>query len=447
MPIINVKIPLTKKTLTVSELNQKSRQMLEGQFRHVLIEGELSNLALPRSGHIYFRLKDNQAQIQCAFFKNKAQFLNIALEEGMQVVVTATVSLYEARGDYQLIIDNVALAGIGQLQQKFEALKKELQAQGLFDNAHKKSLPQLPKKIGIITSPTGAALQDIISTLKRRFPAIPLCLYPTQVQGTAAAKQIVEQIQLANAHNECEVLILARGGGSLEDLWPFNEAIVAHAIYQSHLPIVSGIGHEVDTTLADFCADLRAATPTAAAESVTPHVDDVLRYLQNKQTHLINIISTVLLTQQKRVTNLKQRLRNPQSLLYQKVLHIEALNTRLNHALHQAVNAKQKKLQDLTQRLLKQNPRDRLHQHTLILNSLRQRLIQKINHELSTYQQRFSKTCATLHATSPLATLDRGYSLILDENKRLITSSKQLTVNQVIEVRLKEGEVSAKIIR
>lgn len=447
MPIINVKIPLEKKIYSVSELNKQSRTMLERQFNCIQIEGELTNLAKPRSGHIYFRLKDPLSQIQCAFFKNKAMLLNVKLEEGMQVIVTATVSLYEARGDYQLIVDSLQLAGQGQLQLRFEALKKKLQTQGFFDSAHKKNLPKLPKQIGIITSPSGAALHDILSTLKRRFPAIPVCIYPTQVQGASAANQIAQQIKLANEHKQCEVLILARGGGSLEDLWPFNEEVVAHAIFHSQLPIVSGVGHEVDITLADFCADHRAATPTAAAETVTPNIQDVLAYLTNTQNQLQKYMYLLLNKQQNHLTYLKQRLKNPENLLHQKTLHIEALNTRLIHTMHQLLTRSQHKTQQLTQRLLKLNPIDLLHQKKNKLNILEQRLHKEIHEQLQHYKQRFTKLCATLQATSPLATIDRGYSLALDEKKQLITSSKQMALEQTFWLHLKEGKLQAKVIK
>ncbi len=446
MPIINVNIPLKKKIYGVTELNRQSRSMLERQFHNVHIEGELSNLSKPGSGHIYFKLKDAQSQIQCAFFRNKAMFLNLDLKEGMQIVATATVSLYEARGDYQLIVESIELAGIGQLQLKFDALKRKLQRQGLFDSAHKKNLPKLPKCIGVITSPTGAALQDILTTLKRRFPAIPIYLYPTQVQGALAASQIVAQIKHANAHNQCDVLILARGGGSLEDLWPFNEEMVAKAIYQSKLPMVSGVGHEIDVTLADFCADYRAATPTAAAESVTPNINDVLSYLEKRQAHLKNVIKAFLLKRQHALHHLSQRLRSPNQLIHQKLLHVDALSIRLEHSLQLTLHLRQNRLQRLYQALIKHNPMTLLKNQRITLNQFENRLTQAVNQCLIKHQQHFKQLCATLHATSPLATIDRGYSLALKEDQSLISSIEQIDENQTFWVRLKDGQLHAKLI-
>ena len=446
MPIINATIPLKKKVYGVSELNKQSRLLLEKQFNKVQIEGELSNLARPHSGHIYFRLKDQKSQIQCAFFRNKAMFLNFDLQEGMKVIATATVSLYEARGDYQLIVESLQVAGIGSLQLKFEELKQKLHKEGLFDNAIKKPLPKLPKKIGIITSPTGAALHDILTTLKRRFPAVPLCLYPTQVQGIKAAKQIAQQIQLANEQNCCDVLLLARGGGSLEDLWPFNEEAVAYAIYNSNIPIVSGVGHEVDITLSDYCADYRAATPTAAAESVTPNISEVLSQLQTYSRQLLKTINSVINSHQQHLLHLERRLRSPLSLISQKVMHVEHLRERLNYCLQRLINHKQNVLQQKYQRLIKQNPVKLLHNQKLKCQQLEQRLTLAIKQIYNIYEQKFKHLCSTLHATSPLATIDRGYSLTLDENKKLITETKQIEIDQTFWVTLKQGKLHAKLI-
>lgn len=446
MPIISAKIPLQKKIYGVTELNKKSRQMLEGQFNKIQIEGELSNLARPHSGHIYFRLKDRQSQVQCAFFRNKAMFLNFDIQEGMQVVVTATVSLYEARGDYQLIVESMQVAGVGNLQLKFEALKKKLHSEGLFEASSKRALPKLPKQIGIITSPTGAALHDILTTLKRRFPAIPLILYPTQVQGAQAAAQIAQQIKFANEQNCCDVLLLARGGGSLEDLWPFNEEIVAYAIYQSQIPIVSGVGHEVDVTLADYCSDLRAATPTAAAETVTPHINEIFELIQNYRANLYKIINLQVNNKKQQLLYLERRLRSPLSLIQQKHMHVEHLRERLNSCLKQLLNKKQIQLQQKYQRLLKQNPVQLLHNQKTKCQYLEQRLIQAVKQILNNYQQHFKQLCSTLHATSPLATIDRGYSLTLAENKTLITSNKQLALDDTFWVTLKQGKLHAKLI-
>ena len=271
---------------SISELNSKARLLLENNLGSVWIMGELSNLAMPSSGHLYFTLKDSEAQVRCAFFRANRARMAFAPENGQQVLARANVSLYEARGDYQLIITEMQLAGSGALQVAFEKLKHKLQAEGLFDSARKKSIPQFPRAIGVITSPTGAAIHDILKVLRYRNPSIPVIIYPTAVQGADAKTQIVHAIELANQRDECDVIILARGGGSLEDLWSFNEEIVAHAIAASHIPIVSGVGHEVDVTIADFVADFRAPTPSAAAETVSTDQSDIRQKLAYFSTYL-----------------------------------------------------------------------------------------------------------------------------------------------------------------
>ena len=255
-----------RKIYTVSQLNRETGQLLSRHFLSIRVEGEISNLSTPASGHVYFSLKDANAQVRCAMFKNQRRRGGFKPENGKQVIVTAEVSLYEPRGDYQLIVEHIEEAGDGALRRAFDALKLKLSAEGLFDAANKQSLPALPKAIGVITSPSGAAIRDILTVLQRRFPAIPVIIYPTAVQGTNAQHEIAGAIAIANKSWQCDVLILARGGGSLEDLWAFNEEKVARAIATSSIPIISGIGHETDFTIADFAADLRAPTPSAAAE-------------------------------------------------------------------------------------------------------------------------------------------------------------------------------------
>lgn len=446
MPIINASVSTPQKTYTVSELNRHSRITLEKQFSSILVEGEISNLATPSSGHIYFRLKDEKAQIQCAFFKNRAMYLNFKLEEGAKVVLTASASLYEARGDYQLIVEAIQLAGIGKLQLQFEALKQKLASQGLFDAAHKKAIPKLPSRIGLITSPTGAALHDMLTTLKRRFPAIPIALYPTQVQGATAAANIAQQIQAANQHQYCDVLIVARGGGSLEDLWPFNEEVVAQAIYHSQIPIVSGVGHEVDTTLADLCADLRAATPTAAAEAVSPKMADLLLYFSQLQSRMLQHVEKMILQRSHQLMHLQKRLRTPQHLLKQQQLTVQSLQNQLSQLIGLQLKKKQEVLQKLQYRLHQQNPHRKLQQQLALCQQYQHKLTQAIKQILQLKTQRFKQLCATLNATSPLATLDRGYSLTQDEQKNLIVDAKQVALEQNVWVSLKHGQLHCKII-
>ncbi len=446
MPIINIEGTAEQKTYGVSELNRHSRLLLEKQFQQIRVSGEVSNLSKPASGHIYFKLKDPKAQIQCAFFKNKSRKLNFDIEEGLEIIVVATVSLYEARGDYQLIVDNIELSGEGVLQQQFEALKKKLASEGLFDDKYKKPIPQLPQQIGIITSETGAALQDILTTLKRRFCAIPICLYPSQVQGEQATQQLVKRIKLANRHNQCDVIILARGGGSLEDLWPFNAEPLAYAIFNSRIPIISGVGHETDVTLADYCADFRAATPTAAADSATPRVDEVCYHLNQRMIYLKQLIASALKQKQHQCIHLTERLRAPSNLIHQKQLHVDALRARAYHALNQRLKMHLQRHQKLQQNLNRLNPVINVKDQQHRLLQLKNNLNQLIQDRLTNRQQQFKKLCQTLHIASPLATVDRGYSLSQDDNKQLITSSQQTKLNQKIWVRLKKGQLHCQII-
>ena len=273
-------LAIDREVYTVSQLNQAAKNLLEGSFPLIWISGEISNLSQPSSGHMYLTLKDEAAQVRCAMFRFRNSLLSFAPKNGMQVLARAKVSLYEGRGEFQLIIEHMEEAGDGLLRRKFDELKHRLAALGLFNHEHKKPLPALPQCIGVVTSATGAAIRDIISVLKRRMPAIPIMIYPAAVQGSEAAGQIVKAINLANQRQECDVLIVGRGSGSLEDLWPFNEEIVAHAIFNSEIPIISAVGHEIDYTIADFVADVRAATPSAAAELISPHQQELLQQVQ-----------------------------------------------------------------------------------------------------------------------------------------------------------------------
>ena len=276
-PAVHITSPEERDIYTVSDLNARARVILEECFKTIWVSGEISNLAKPNSGHLYFSLKDERAQVRCAFFRNSQRGLRFTPENGQHVLVQAQVSFYAARGDFQLIVSQMEMAGAGALQVAFEQLKQRLHKEGLFSQAHKKKLPLFPKCLGIITSPTGAAIRDILKVLQRRFSSIPIIIYPTLVQGDKAADQISMAIQRATQRKECDVLILARGGGSLEDLWPFNEEKVARAMFHCPIPIVTGIGHEIDVTIADFVADQRASTPSAAAEMVSPNQQEQMQ--------------------------------------------------------------------------------------------------------------------------------------------------------------------------
>src|SRR3990172_11056784 len=296
---------------SISRLNHEVRGMLEADFPMIWVEGEISNIARPSSGHLYFSLKDETAQVRCAMFRTRSRHIGLNPDNGMQVLARARVSLYEPRGDFQLIVEQMEETGDGALRRAFELLKQRLSAEGLFDPAHKIPLPALPRQIGIITSPSGAAIRDILHVLKRRFPALPVLIYSIPVQGASAAPEIARMINLAAQRNECDVLILARGGGSLEDLWAFNEEMVARAIYHCPIPIITGIGHEIDFTIADFAADVRAPTPSAAAELVSPDRAQMLHVVKNVEARLAHLARAMLARQRERLTWLQRRLVHP----------------------------------------------------------------------------------------------------------------------------------------
>lgn len=388
---------MQKIVFTVSELNLASQKILETHFQQIWVEGEISNLSRPVSGHVYFSLKDPKAQIRAALFRQQANKLNFELRNGLLVQVQAKVSLYPDRGDYQLIVDKMELAGEGQLRQAYEQLLKRLQAEGLFDAQYKKPIPCFPKQIGVITSKTGAALRDILTVLKRRFPSIPIFIYPVSVQGANAAPEIVRALEYANAYPECEVLILARGGGSLEDLWPFNEEIVARAIFASQIPIITGVGHETDFTIADFVADQRAPTPSAAAECASPNRFE----LQDRVNRFSNYLK-------------------------------QTLNQRLNYfAQH---------LDNLFKRL--KHPGAQIETGLLRLQNCQDRLIFCINEQLKTKQHSFMNLLRTLDVVSPLATLNRGYAIVSQvKTKKIIRSISDVKPKDKLMVQLADGKV------
>ncbi len=384
---------------TVSQLNSETSLLLGEHFGAVLVTGEISNLSKPSSGHLYFSLKDSQAQIRCALFRFQHQKIDFPLENGQEVIVQANVSLYEPRGDFQLIVSKVQLAGSGKLQMAFEKLKKELEKSGLFDEAHKKSLPVFPKQIGIISSKTAAALQDILKVLRRRFPSTPLIIYPTQVQGDKAALQIVAAIKQANQDAECDVLILARGGGSLEDLWPFNEAIVAHAIFESSIPIVTGIGHQTDFTIADFVADVRAPTPSAAAEMVSPDRAELLNQLSRYNQRLFQI------------------------------MHVQ-IKSYQNHLMH------------LQKRL--QHPGEKLKQQAQLLDQLEMHFIRVMQYDLKNKQEKIAHIAKVLETLSPLKILQRGFSITRKKTSgKLIIHCNEVMTGDAIVTQLNDGEIES----
>ena len=434
---------------SVSQLNQSVRLMLENQLGAVWLTGEISNFSQPVSGHWYLSLKDENAQVRCAMFRMKNLRVSFRPTNGMQVLVRANVSLYEPRGDYQLIIESMLLAGEGLLMQQFEALKLKLAAEGLFAQHLKKNLPHFSKAVGIITSKTGAALQDILHILQRRDPSLKIIIYPTAVQGKDAATEIAQMIELANQRQEVDVLIVGRGGGSLEDLWCFNEEMVARAIFHSHLPVISAVGHETDVTIADFVADLRAPTPSAAAELVSRNQTELLQQLQYRRQRLEIALDRLFAEKQQKLRHLSLRLHNqhPQAQLRIQQQLITQLSHRLQQSLRHRWQKKAENLTALSMRLYKNPLPLRLQQYEQQLAQLKVRLNSHMNLTLSLQQKQLAHLCGKLDSLSPLKVLARGYSITQNQQNLTIRSLKDVNVGEHIKTRLTDGDIISQVIR
>ena len=483
----------TSNIFTVTQLNYSVRHLLEVELGQVWLTGEISNFSQPVSGHWYLTLKDENAQVRCAMFKMKNLRVNFRPQNGMQVLVRASVSLYEPRGDYQLIIESMQMAGDGLLQQQFEGLKMKLAAQGIFAQEHKKPIPKFVKRVGIITSPSGAALQDILHILNRRDPSLQVVIYPTQVQGKEATQDIIDTIRLANQRKECDVLIVGRGGGSLEDLWCFNEEMVAYAIYQSELPIISAVGHETDVTIADFVADLRAPTPSAAAELVSRDQQEIVRQLQHhlnmvnlafdrlwaeklshfqhinlrlnaqspaKQLELLHFkltqifdrlqgrLEQSLKLKEQKITQLflQVQAKHPSRQLEMQKLHLTQQETRLCKQIEQLFNAKRQKFYFAKQRLDNSTLPHNISLQNQNLQQLSNRLTYLIEKQFNKQQQGFHALCTKLDGLSPLKILGRGYSITQNDQQHVITNTKQITKGDRITTQLVNGQILSEVI-
>lgn len=431
---------------SVSRLNEAARATLESGLGRQWVEGEISNLVRPASGHLYFTLKDSAAQIRCAMFRNRANGLRCRPENGLGVLVYGLVSVYAARGDFQLIVDALEVAGDGVLALRFEQLKHKLHAEGLFDAELKRPLPDWPRAIGVVTSPSGAAVRDIINVLRRRCPTIPVILYPTAVQGEGAAAAIAQALARANARAECDVLIVGRGGGSLEDLWAFNEEIVARAIHASTIPVVSAVGHEIDFTIADLVADVRAPTPSAAAELVSPDVALTRTRLTELQRRLMTDIGYVLAARRKELRQLSQRLISPQRRLEMSYQRTDELAQRLQQGMSVALRLRQGRLDTLCSRVNAVSPRSRLQLATSELVRLRERLDGAMRGQLQRRTQRLEHHHGVLRALGPLATLERGYAIVTDSTGAIVRNSAALSPGQTLETRLARGHFTSTVV-
>jgi len=432
---------------TVSELNLTIRTLLESEFPLVWVEGEISNFSRPSSGHMYFTLKDSNAQVRCAMFKGRNMYLRFKPQDGQHVLIRARISLYEARGEFQLIAEHMEEAGAGALQREFNELKAKLAAEGLFDEDLKRELPELPTRIGVITSPTGAAIRDVLSVLQRRFPAIPVLIYPVPVQGEGSAQKIAATLKLASKRKECDVLLLVRGGGSLEDLWSFNEEIVARAIVDCDIPVVCGVGHETDVTIADFAADVRAPTPSAAAELVSPDQDSYVQSFGYYQQRLQQRMNEYLRHALKQLQWLQQRLtlQHPLTRMQQQAQRLDDLQQRLILAQKYFLDRQRHQLQHLMARLQVVSPQHALRQKQQHLANLMQRLPRAMQQRLQQQCQRLAALSRTLHAVSPLQTLGRGYAIATNEQGKSITDSRQFEIGDIVKVRLHKGGIIGRV--
>ena len=426
--------------LSVSAVNRQVKFLLETQFGHIAVEGEISNLATPASGHIYFTLKDSSAQLKCAMFKSSLMRMNFRPKNGDQIIISGKLSLYEGRGDYQMIVSTMTVKGDGALQQKFLELKQKLENEGLFDKAFKKPLPKNIKKLGIITSATGAAIHDVITTIKRRWPLTEIFLYPSLVQGQQAPLSLNIAMTQASQNMDLDCILLTRGGGSLEDLFCFNDEMLARQIASCDIPVISAVGHEVDFTIADFVADVRAATPTAGAELLTQNQEDIIQNLQQQERLLLQNIKQKIQQHKWQLSSSNRALKKPESIITNARLKIDDVMTQIEQQLETKHHTKQTQLTELQHRLTLNNPETVIKAQQQQLLNLSQLLHINIKSKFIAKQKQHHDQMLTLHALSPLNTLKRGYSIAKTKGN-VVTSIKQLKSGDEITTEFEDGSV------
>nr|WP_010133002.1 exodeoxyribonuclease VII large subunit [Microbulbifer agarilyticus] len=429
--------------MTVSELNREVKQLLEGSVPLLWVGGEISNFAAPSSGHWYFTLKDARAQVRCAMFRGRNRNVRFQPGNGREVLARARVSLYEGRGEFQLIIEHLEEAGFGALMRQLEELKAKLQAEGLFELTRQKPLPYLPTTIGIITSPTGAAVRDMIQVLGRRYPAANVELIPVAVQGQGAAQQIANAIALAGRLQRHDLLIVGRGGGSLEDLWAFNEEIVARALAACPIPTISAVGHETDNTIADLVADVRAPTPSAAAEIASANAAALREEIDGARAQLVRAMALQLRHLRQHVQLVSNRIRHPREQLQNRAQRLDHLEMRLHTAVHNRAQTNAQRLTQLEKALTRVHPRHRLEQAQLQLAQHKLQLNKSIKVLLQHKREQSAHSAQLLHSVSPLAVLERGYAIVQDEQQRVIRRASDTRSGQRIQAKLAEGNISA----
>jgi exodeoxyribonuclease VII large subunit len=436
-----------RRILSVSNLNREARRIVEAGLGTVWVEGEISNLSRPSSGHLYWSLKDSAAQVRCAMFRLAARGLGFELANGQQVLVRARASVYEARGEYQLVVEYAEEAGEGVLRRKFDELKRRLAAEGLFEPARKRDIPKLPRRIGVITSPTGAALHDVLTALERRFPLTAVLIYPTPVQGPGSAEEIARTLALADKRADCDVLILTRGGGSLEDLWSFNEEVVARAVAAVQLPIIVGVGHEIDFTIADFVADLRAPTPSQAAELAVPDQREWLKRYAHLEQQIAHCTQQRIAVERRHFATLAHRLQrcNPSVQLRERAQRLDELEARLRRCIERRIEARKLKLARVTAAVAHASPAHRIarvrERWRTVQGDLRRGLLRQVERT----QQRLKLASRALQSLSPLATLERGYAIVTDENGKVLIDSGAAARGAKIDVRLARGALGATV--
>ncbi len=444
---LNLNLQPTRKAWTVSELTAKIRDLLAKNFTDITVQGEISNCREAQSGHIYFTLKDDRAQVRCVFFKQQQRGIKFRPEDGLQMTVRGSLSVYETRGEYQIYVENLEPIGLGALQLAFEQLKKRLEAEGLFDPARKKPLPLLPSRIGIITSPRGAAVRDVVRILTRRFPNVHLTVYPVRVQGEGSAGEIVKALKFFNARKLVDVVIVARGGGSMEDLWAFNEENVARAIFASEIPVISGVGHETDFTIADFVADVRASTPSAAAELVVQTRAQFDKHIADLRETLAGLFRYRLLELSRRVHELSARrgFRRPLDLLRQQRQRADEMTSRLALGLRARLEQSRKRFTAAHLRIATFDFRVKIAAFRLRLERRTAELGVRIERLLRAKRDRLEKLSLQLQERSPLRVLERGYAIATDAAGNLLRDAAQVALGDTVAIQLHRGRLSTEV--
>jgi len=443
--MIWAKLAAERHALTVSELTYRIKDVLEGEFPDLWVRGEISNFKRHSSGHWYFTLKDAHAQLSCVCFRLQNRLIRFQPEDGLEVYARGRLSVYEKRGEYRLLVAYLEPVGIGSLQLAFEQLKARLAAEGLFDPARKRSLPLVPRKIGVITSPTGAVIRDILRILKRRNRGIDVLICPVRVQGEGAAQEIAEAIRLMNGRDDLDVLIIGRGGGSIEDLWAFNEEIVARAIFHSRIPVISAVGHETDFTIADFVADVRAPTPSAAAEMVAARRDELIERFAALELRLVKAARYLLMRRRERLSQLHARpgFTRARQAVHHALQRVDDLDYRMQLAMTRRVRAAREQLAALSMRLTAQRPSRRLAEMRGRLAVLQNRLHATIRERLHACRRQLGLATGKLDALSPLAVLSRGYAIVWDEHQAIVREAARVRVGERLRIRLFKGELKA----